>query len=252
MKKTLSILFALSALPAMAVTVNLGASNDSTVWYRPGVWDGITSGSYTQVDFYSFGDGADIGAYGYFQFDLSSLGSVTVSSVTLTLTQVDANIDEEGLGGHSTRNDTLITDRVQLFGLADVVGNTPQNWTEGLPYSSTGGEANVSVAANANKAGDPFNVAGGRAVDFSTLESVSSGVITLSDSAVTSFVQGRVDDDGLVTFLLDFNATSRGAAVWSSEASSGQPVLTVEYVPEPSIALLGGLGLFGLLRRRRA
>ncbi|MCP5531641.1 MAG: PEP-CTERM sorting domain-containing protein [Akkermansiaceae bacterium] len=244
------------SIHASAATVNLSASADSTVWYRVGQWDNLLSGSYDQVDFYSFSDGSAISAFGYFQFDLSSLGggpTISIDSVTLTLTQVATNPDYEGIGSHSTRNDALTTDRVQLYGLADVAGNTPQNWTEGLSYAQTGGEMNLSVEANASKAADPFNVAGGRAVDFSTLDSVSSGVVTLTGGSVASFVQSRYNDDGFVTFLLDFNASGRGAAVYSSEATSGQPVLSITYsvVPEPSAALLGGLGLIGLLRRRR-
>ena len=49
-------------------------------------------------------------------------------------------------------------------------------------------------------------------------------------------------------------ATSVQVSIAMSTASSGAPQLkldSVVLVPEPSIALLGGFGLLGLLRRRR-
>lgn len=254
-------------IPALAVTglfltgpsvsaamLTLNPSADSTVWQRAGnaTWLGQESGAFEHVDFYSFSTGADLNAFGYFQFDLSSLSGLTINSVTLTLTKVTANTDNEGFGSHSTRNDSLNTDRVRLYGLTDAAGNTAQNWTEGLSYNTAGAE--LDQAGNVNFATDPFDVANGRAVDFSTLETISGGtVITLSNLSVTSFVQGRVNADGYVTFLLDMNASGRGTAVYSSEASASQPVLSVDYtpVPEPSAAALAGLGLLTLMAKLR-
>jgi hypothetical protein len=239
-----------------AATLTLNPSADSTVWQRAGnaAWLGQESGAFEHVDFYSYSTGADLNAFGYFQFDLSALSGLTINSVTLTLTKVTANTDNEGFGTHSTRNDSLNTDRVRLYGLTDAVGNTAQNWTEGLSYTTAGAE--LDQAGNVNFATDPFDVTNGRAVDFSTLETISGGtVITLAHASVNSFVQGRVNADGYVTFLLDMNASGRGTAVYSSEAAANQPVLSIDYnpVPEPSTVALAGLGLlaFGSKLRRR-
>lgn len=244
----------LTGQSAAAATLALNPSADSTVWQRAGnaTWSGYQAGAFDQVDFYSFSSGADINAFGYFQFDLSSLSGLTINSVTLTLTKVSANADYEGFGSHSTRNDALTTDRVNLYGLTDAAGNTPQNWTEGLSYSATGAE--MDQAGNANFATDPFDVANGRAVDFSALDTLSGGTtITLTGASVASFVQGRVNADGRVTFLLDMNATGRGSAVYSREAASGQPLLSIDYtpVPEPGAAALVGLGLLALVGKMR-
>lgn len=245
------------ASSAAAATLTLNPSADSTVWQRAGnaTWLGFEAGAFDHVDFYSFSSGADLNAFGYFQFDLSSLTGLTINSVTLTLTKVTANTDNEVFGTHSTRNDALNADRVRLYGLTDAAGNTAQNWTEGLSYNTAGAE--LDQAGNANFATDPFDVANGRAVDFSTLETITGGTnISLTAASVTTFVQGRVNADGFVTFLLDMNATGRGSAVYSSEATANQPVLSIDYtpIPEPTIGTLAGLGLLamvGKLRRKR-
>ena len=245
------------ASSAAAATLTLNPSADSTVWQRAGnaTWLGYEAGAFDHVDFYSFSAGADLNAFGYFQFDLSSLSGLTINSVTLTLTKVTANTDNEGFGSHSTRNDSLNTDRVRLYGLTDAAGNTAQNWTEGLSYNTAGAE--LDQAGNVNFATDPFDVANGRAVDFSTLETIGGGTtISLANASVTTFVQGRVNADGFVTFLLDMNASGRGSAVYSSEAAANQPVLSIDYtpIPEPTTGSLAGLALLALvgkLRRKR-
>ena len=52
-----------------------------------------------------------------------------------------------------------------------------------------------------------------------------------------------------------FGDTNNGWDAYTSEFATvgSRPLLTVEFtpIPEPSVALLGGLGLLGLMRRRR-
>lgn len=244
----------LTGQPASADVANLNPSNDTMVWHRVGYasYTGANFGSAVDLDLYSYGDGSDLNAFTYIQFDLSALPIDTLNAATLTLTKIEPNPDN-GLTG-STRSDTMVDGRVAIYGMLNVAGNTAQNWDEStLTFDSTGDELDVDSVTGVT---DPFNVGESRSVDFSTLDVVSGGntIDTLSDASVTSFIQGRVDDDGYVTFLVDFSdMNGKGFSFNSSESSSGQPVLTLDYtpVPEPSVAFLGGLGLLALLVRRR-
>ncbi len=249
--KPLPILFALTALPAMAATVDLGASNDTSIWHRDGAsgYNDYVAGAEDQFNTYHF-DG-NLNAYGYLQFDLSGLGStITINSVTLSITKDDA-ATSNGLTG-SDRNDTLVDGRVDFYGLNSTAGNTPQNWSEAsLSFDTTGAEIDsTTIAANA---GAPWQ----NVTSFAGQDTVAGfSVASLTGDDLKTFVQGRADDNGLVTLLVvnPDATTGRGITYHSSEAASNQPVLSIDYtvVPEPSIALLGGLGLLGLIRRRRA
>lgn len=243
--KALPLLFALSALPAMAATVNLTASNDT--YLRDGR-SYTTNGTTDNLDFrFDF--------TAYFQFDLSGLGSsITINSATLTLHKL-AN----------ARNDTMVTGRVEMYGLNDAAGNTEQNWDEtdggwsavvsedhGLDFRNAGADwvaGTGAVAANLTNLDAELSA--------NVTENVSGGTVyTLTGPDLVSFIQGRANDDGFVTLIAENPlADGRGFGLATKEnADSGlHPTLSLDYtvVPEPSIALLGGLGLFGLLGRRR-
>lgn len=243
----------LLASPALAATTNLTPVHDATVWHRDGNtgYTEANTGSDVDLDIYRF-DG-NLNAMSYVQFDLSTIpvGS-SITSVTFTLTKLGSN-PGNGLTG-SDRSDTLVTGRIDIFGLNSTAGNTPQNWDEStLTFSTTGDELTATSIATIT---DPFSSGDSRSTSFAGLDTVTSGTtVDLTGAAVTAFVQTRFSDNGLVTFMF-FNpdsAANRGMAFASSENTDVQvPTLTVDYVPEPSVALLGGLGVLGLLHRRRS
>ncbi len=163
---------------------------------------------------------------GYVRFDLSGLNVLTVQSATLTLMT----------SGGAPRNDNVVTGRFILHGLDNVAGNTPQNWDETALSS-----ANVGAEWSTN-GGDPL-------VNTTNMDETVQGItesvvrvganywdpgaieITVSGDPLVSFIQSRVDEGGLVTFLLEFpGADGRGFGLASKENENEEyhPVLVLE------------------------
>jgi hypothetical protein len=157
---------------------------------------------------------------GYVRFDLSSLNIQSIESATLTLF-VHGSIPKPPY-----RNDSCVTGRFALYGLNNVAGNTPQDWDEAvLTSASTGTEMDWAAGA--------VVTAGGLAVDLDddvagiteTVSPTSSpgnaslgATITITGDALVSFLQSRVDDDGLVTFILkDDDGSDRGYGLCTKE-----------------------------------
>ncbi len=156
---------------------------------------------------------------GYVRFDLSDLNIQKVESATLTLTVHGA------IPKPPYRNDTVNTGRFALYGLNAAAGNTAQNWNPaGLNGSSTGDEIDWTTGT--------VVVAGGRAADLDedvagiteTVTNAAAGgwalgtTITVTGQPLANFIQSRVDDGGLVTFILkNDDSTDRGYGICSKE-----------------------------------
>lgn len=78
--------------------------------------------------------------------------------------------------------------------------------------------------------------------DFSLIE---SNVQFLADSAIPNSNTLDVTAAGLSAFTIHAGTQSTGGAL------SGTTIQAIESVPEPAVALLGALGVLGLVRRRR-
>lgn len=74
----------------------------------------------------------------------------------------------------------------------------------------------------------------------------NGGLLSISGQAVADDAQFAFDGQ---TWVLNYNDTAKGNN-FTSDATGGTYV-TMTAVPEPGVALLGGLGLLALLRRRR-
>lgn len=205
--------------------------------------DGVGAGSAENLDVRGFGGGDFVA---YIRFDLSGLGIDTIISSTLTLHETAGS-----------RNDGITNGRHQLYGLTNASGNTPQNWLEatdidpGAEYDNTGGNG-IDLA-------QVFNLDADAGANVTESVPGTDGVaVTTSGLDLVTFLNSRVDDNGLVTFIVAIDADNRGYGFASRENSNSdlRPTLLLDYtaipqVPEPGSVALLSLGLVALLGRRR-
>jgi hypothetical protein len=166
------------------------------------------------------GSGGDYAAY--LRFDLSGIDLTGLTNAYLTLQKI---------GG-----DTIVAGRFDVFGLADLPGNTPQNWSEttlanaglGAEYTATGGDG-IDRARVVNL--DSDGVGGANVIEQIT----NSGAAQhLSGNDLVEFLQDRKAAGGLATFITVVDAgASRGWRYGSREAADPalRPTLRLEYVP---------------------
>jgi hypothetical protein len=167
---------------------------------------------------------------GYLRFDLSSYHIVTVQSATLRLRS----------SGGAPRNDNVVAARFILNGLNDVAGNTPQSWDEAqLTPANVGAEWTTG--------------AGVTLTNVTVLDDVTAGItetitrvgaaygdpgamsIVVTGDPLVQFIQNRVRDNGLVTFVLKFpGTTGRGYGIASRENT------TAEWRPALELAVVTG------------
>lgn len=246
MKLTFAFVALALGATSQAATVSLTSSNDT--YLRSGfsyTANGATDNLDFRFDFTS-----------YFQFDMSALGgTVNITSATLTLHKIG-----------NARNDTMVTGRAATYALNDAVGNTEQDWDEasggwsgvsgedhGLDYRNVGADWLSGTGAVASNLTSLDQDLGANVVETANN---TTGVYTISGTDLVAFLNGRVGDDGLVTFVVEATDTGGRGWGWATKEhadSALHPTLDIIYstVPEPSATLLGGLGLIGLLRRRR-
>jgi hypothetical protein len=89
-------------------------------------------------------------------------------------------------------------------------------------------------------------------ITFLLSDSTGSGSAFTSNGN-TDIVKMYIGDSLIQTFTnLDLNATDQFISFHANQTVTQIDNLSITAVPEPSAALLGGLGLFALLRRRRS
>jgi hypothetical protein len=219
-----------------APVVNAGA--DQYVWLTKTVIDTTSSNDTYLRDATVYGSaeyvdvrGGSVDHAGYIQFDLSSLSALgpgTLQNVSLTLRKVAG-----------TRNDTITTGRFSLHGLNNIPGNTPQNWSE----TTLTENGTVAAGQEWNGAVPMTNaIANGWITDLDgdvpgISEVIANDVITITGSALESFLQSRINDGGLVTFIVaceDSNDRGYGIASKENATPEYRPRLQLTYVLEGS------------------
>lgn len=240
------------AAATYASVVNLNPTDDTAIWYRTDhpEYSSYIGGADPDIDNYTYN--IPITAVGYYQFDLSSLSGQTITEASFSLAKVSPNPVNSSFGTHSDNTDTIVEGRFAAYGLLNVDGNTPQNWDEStLNGDGIGSEIDLTVWTGVSNQFD-----GARTVDLDGYETITGGTnVTVSGSALVSFLQGRLDDGGLATLMTDIEdgGNGKGFAFASKESTEfAIPVLSVTVIPEP--ATIGLIGVFGtslfLVRRR--
>ena len=179
--------------------------------------------------------GAALDFRGYARFDLSALGPITITSASMTYT----------VSGGASRNDAIVNARFAAYGLDNVAGNTPQNWDEATFVIGDKGTEDVTTLTGVTDLDD--NVAGiSEVLNPAAGGSAAGTTVAVSGAPLVAFLQGRVADGGLATFILsNDDATDRGFGLASKENTTEtyRPILTLEYVPEPSSLILTWMAL---------
>jgi len=220
-----------------AATISLGTQADT--YLR----DATVRGAFEFMDV----RGGNVDFRGYARFDLSGLGPITITGASMKYT----------VSGGASRNDSLVNGRFAAYGLDNVAGNTPQNWDEATFVIADKGTEDVAALTGVTDLDD--NVAGISEVLNPAAGGAAAGTtVTVSGAPLVAFLQGRVADGGLATFILsNDDATDRGYGLGTKENMNEayRPVLTIEYVPEPAtgaLFLMGAIGMCGAAQRRSA
>ncbi|QDU55509.1 rhamnogalacturonan lyase family protein [Aeoliella mucimassa] len=159
----------------------------------------------------------------YIKFDLSQLNIDEITSATLTVTKVA-----------SVRNDAINEGRFAVYGLADLAGNTPQDWNESTLVAGTnnGAEWNDDSSTNGIDRSRLTSLDPEDGADVTeTINNSTGAAQTLTGTALVDFLNSRVDDDGFVTFVIPVEADGRGYGLASKEYAdqSMHPTLEITY-----------------------
>ncbi len=170
-------------------------------------------------DQYLFVQGGSMNYVGYVRFDLSGLRIKSIDSATLVFT-VHGSLPKPPY-----RNDTLTVDRIAVYGLNEVSGNTPQNWNETMLASgSIGGEMSWTTGTIVTANGRTTDLDGDVNGVTETVVSAAGGAgafgtrVVIEGEALARFIKSRAAGSGLVTFILkNDDSNYRGFGFCSKE-----------------------------------
>lgn len=198
-------------------------------------------------------------------------GTTNVNGGTLRI-----NGQNNGTGAVNVASGARLEGTGRITGAVNVTGTiAPGASIESLSTGNLGFSNGSTLAYELNSAalgGDLLTVNG--TLDLTgtvtlTLTELSSGVLALGSkltlinytsgwtpTELFTYLGNTVADDSTITvgsnqWLFNYNDTT-GGSNFTGDQTAGGNYITMTVVPEPSVALLGGLGVLGLLRRRRS
>lgn len=204
--------------------------------------------------------------YGIFRFDVTTLSAqitagTEIQSAKLTLTE---DLNSDSTHGNSTRNYSVHGITAANTGWVEGTANgAVQAGTASLSYrNSQSTEAASTDWASGGATPNlgqffTFGTDTGAAIGTGSVTFVTGSQQTLVfdlDIAALTPLLVEWEAQGITNAGLAIQATGIGQTGWQSkETDAGTPAtLDITFIPEPSSALLGGLGVLCLLRRRRA
>lgn len=255
-KTTISTVFSLlaSAVASQAMIVSLSAVADAEVGERPGEDRG---GSPTQTSLNTRFVNDNRNELIVVRFDLSSVDISQVTAATLNLVSFRANTSSRPYNVFGIVDGALGGDNNGL-----TPGFDDNTWDQNSVVMSTmpGLVYDGNAATQGLSGTDLVNLGSG---SFASL--AEGDVATLNSPGLLAFLSSHPDD--LVSFVIarDSGNLSTGQDRFASmestvletpdlftgDAGDFAPFLSLTVVPEPSVALLAGLGGLSLLRRRR-
>jgi autotransporter-associated beta strand protein len=178
--------------------------------------------------------------------------SQTLGSVSAIGTVVNGNLN---VSTQLSLGDPLTADAIGSASFDDLTLGAGSIYSFGLQSGSTSADLGNITGA--------LTIASGAILDLVQLGSYTLGEKftlfaytaagglngTFSDTSVipVSLADGDVFTDAGGSWIIDYNDASAGL-----NGGAGDTFVTITAVPEPGAALLGGLGMLALLRRRRA
>ena len=201
-------------------------------------------------------------------------GTTTISGGTLLINgnsstaTGNVNVNAGTLGGTGTTGGAVIV----AGGATVAPGASIESFAAASLSMAAASTFAYEVADNTSTGADLFAVGGTisltgvtLSLDAATTTALGGGgwtignkltLISYSGADITSGFTGYVDDTsyffGANEWLFDYNDTTAGGNYGTDAVAAGQTrFVTMTIVPEPGAALLGGLGLLALLRRRR-
>ena len=265
----------ISAASLDTLLTNISVAGSAAAGLQSGARIGLdtstaTGGTFTQGNAIANSTGGSGGAIGVTKLGTGSLifdktnsytGATIVSKGTLivngsistsTLTTVasGATLGGNGAVGSATINGILAPGNGGI-GTLSATGDT--TWNSNQAWAFELGTASLDLAsANIGGTRDLFNITG---VGSDFLKGTGSAFTFDFANTGESGYYKLVDWDGTSTFVdADFAATNLASGLSGSfivDSATSALYLNVNIIPEPSIALLGGLGALLLLRRKR-
>ncbi|WP_197529886.1 rhamnogalacturonan lyase family protein [Botrimarina mediterranea] len=203
---------ALEPRAMLAVTTLVAAADSFTA-------AGVGAGSAPVLDALDANGSGDRAVY--VRFDLSTVDLSEVTSATFKLFKT---------GG--TRNDTIVTERFDVYGLLPLAGNTPQNWNEATLAEGGVGAEYTNTSGNGPDVSRLFSLdAEAGAAVTETVINADGAAQSITGPDLLAFLQARKADSGLATFVTYVDAGAvRGWGYSSREATdvAVRPVLELD------------------------
>jgi hypothetical protein len=179
---------------------------------------GVSAGSAQVLDALDANGPGDRAVY--LRFDLSGVDLTNIVSATLTLRKTAGS-----------RNDTIVTDRFDVYGLTNAAGLTPQNWNEATLAEGNVGDEYTNTAGNGLDTSQLFNLNQETGADVTELVNNSVVPQQLTGPDLLAFLNARKNYNGLATFITYVDAgANRGWGYGSRENANAalRPALILD------------------------